>query len=105
MSGAPSPGRTSSPAGRPPLPNPSQPSARPPDEPQFGCDPARGEGLFAARAVRLAGVAGAVLGWRPGEFWGATPGELAAVLRLFAPEGEGVSRGEIERLERMFPDG
>ena len=32
-------------------------------------------------AARLAGLAGAVLGWRPGEFWDATPAELAALLK------------------------
>ena len=30
--------------------------------------------------ARLAGLAGALLGWRPDEFWRATPAELAAVL-------------------------
>ncbi|WP_409593589.1 phage tail assembly chaperone [Sphingobium sp. SA2] len=35
---------------------------------------------FAEGARRLAGVAGWLLGWRPEEFWRATPAELAAVL-------------------------
>lgn len=35
---------------------------------------------FGAIAARLAGIAGGVLGWRPGEFWAATPAELAAIL-------------------------
>ena len=37
--------------------------------------PVRAES-FAICAARLAGVAGAVLGWRPEEFWAATPAEL-----------------------------
>ena len=60
---------------------------------------------FAEAAGRLAGVAGALLGWRPDEFWKATPAELAAVLGALAPEvGEGVGRAELARLMEMFPD-
>jgi Phage tail assembly chaperone protein, TAC len=35
---------------------------------------------FGAGAVQLAGLAGRLLGWRPDEFWCATPAELAAIL-------------------------
>lgn len=35
---------------------------------------------FAPGARRLAGLAARTLGWRPGEFWSATPAELAAIL-------------------------
>lgn len=35
---------------------------------------------FAASAARLAGLAARALGWRPGEFWAATPAELALSL-------------------------
>ena len=59
---------------------------------------------FADAAGRLAGVAGALLGWRPDEFWRATPAELGAVLKALAPEAEeGVGRGELERLKALFP--
>lgn len=62
-------------------------------------------GLFSAAAGRLAGLAGALLGWRPDEFWRATPAELAAVLAALAGEApEGVTRGELERLMVIFPD-
>jgi hypothetical protein len=65
--------------------------------------------VFSDAARRLAGMAGALLGWRPDEFWSATPDELAAVLEALAGcgggAGEGVARADIERLERMFPDG
>ena len=40
---------------------------------------------FAPGAARLAGLAGRALGWRPAEFWAATPAELAVIL---APPGE-----------------
>lgn len=35
---------------------------------------------FGPVALRLSGVAARVLGWRPGDFWNATPAELAAAL-------------------------
>ena len=62
--------------------------------------------LFAEAAARLAGVAGALLGWRPDEFWRATPAELGAVLKALMPDAEeGVGRAELERLKALFPDG
>ena len=62
--------------------------------------------LFAEAAARLAGVAGALLGWRPDEFWRATPAELGAVLKALMPDAEeGVGRAELERLRALFPDG
>lgn len=60
---------------------------------------------FAVAAARLAGLAGALLGWRPNEFWKATPAELAAVLEALAPQDDGLGSGELERLMGMFPDG
>ena len=62
--------------------------------------------MFSDCAARLAGLAGAVLGWRPEEFWRATPVELACVLAAFAG-GEGGTAGavDVKRLKEMFPDG
>lgn len=62
---------------------------------------------FAGAAARLAGLAGGLLGWRPGEFWRSTPTELAAVLEAVAPAGpnEPVGTAELARLMEMFPDG
>ena len=61
--------------------------------------------LFSERAGRLAGLAGALLGWRADEFWRATPAELAGVLRALCGEGEaGASAADVERLMGMFPD-
>jgi hypothetical protein len=36
-------------------------------------------GTFAAGAARLAGVTPRLLGWRPDDFWNATPAELATI--------------------------
>lgn len=64
-------------------------------------------GLFRDDAVRLAGLAGALLGWRPDDFWRATPAELAAVLAAMSgPDAAaGADGSDLERLRRMFPDG
>lgn len=60
---------------------------------------------FSDSAAGLAGLAGALLGWRPEEFWKATPAELAAVLGALAgPSGEAAGREELERLMKLFPD-
>jgi hypothetical protein len=61
--------------------------------------------VFSEAAARLAGVAGALLGWRPEEFWRATPAELACVLRALAgPEAQAIGAGDLARLREMFPD-
>ena len=58
---------------------------------------------FGEGAARLSGLAARVLGWRPSEFWAATPAELAAV---FADEAvEPVAGEELAALMRRFPDG
>ncbi|AGH51140.1 MULTISPECIES: phage tail assembly chaperone [Sphingomonas] len=62
---------------------------------------------FAEKAARLAGMAGAIAGWRPDDFWRATPAELAAVLEALAG-GSGdraADAGDIARLKEMYPDG
>ena len=61
---------------------------------------------FSEVAARLAGLAGALLGWRPDEFWSATPAELAAVLGALMPEPPAaVSPADLARLMERFPDG
>lgn len=67
-----------------------------------------GERDFARSAARLAGLAGALLGWRPDDYWRSTPAELAAVLSALAEGGcAGPAAGaeELARLKEMFPDG
>jgi uncharacterized phage protein (TIGR02216 family) len=61
---------------------------------------------FSDAAARLAGLAGALLGWRPAEFWRATPAELGAVLgAMLGPEPAPASRADLERLMERYPDG
>lgn len=62
---------------------------------------------FAAAAARLAGFAGARLGWTPDEFWRATPEDLRAVVMMLAGEGEPapLEREALDRMMRDNPDG
>jgi len=60
---------------------------------------------FSEAAGQLAGLAGALLGWRPEEFWRATPAELGAVLgAMVGSSGEAAGRIDLERLMQRFPD-
>lgn len=58
---------------------------------------------FGPGAARLAGWAARQLGWRPAEFWAATPAELAAVL-AGDPGGGGTPATPLNRadLSRMM---
>ena len=58
---------------------------------------------FGERAVGLAGLAARALGWRPDEFWRATPAEMAAALGT--DEVEAVAGDELAALMARFPDG
>ena len=54
---------------------------------------------FAAAALRLAGIVPRVLGWRPDDFWNATPAELAAIFTANEPPGGApLTRGELAAL-------
>ncbi len=53
---------------------------------------------FAQSAFRLAGLAARSLGWRPAEFWGATPGELVCAISDPDTEVLPMSMAEIETL-------
>ena len=58
---------------------------------------------FGENASRLTGAAALLLGWRPWEFWDATPAELAAALG--ADEGAlAPDREVLAELMRRFPD-
>ncbi len=59
---------------------------------------------FGAGAARLCHAASLLLGWRPDEFWNATPAELALALLAPGGDGEAVDRATIEQLKRRFPD-
>jgi uncharacterized phage protein (TIGR02216 family) len=58
---------------------------------------------FGAAATRLAGAAGLLLGWRPDEFWRATPAELAAVFTAMG--GGDAAPIDLAGLMERFPDG
>jgi Phage tail assembly chaperone protein, TAC len=61
---------------------------------------------FSTGALRLAGLSGAVLGWRPHEFWTATPSELATIFDALTPRGEAPpTPNDVTRLLEQFPDG
>lgn len=65
-------------------------------------------GTFAQAAGRLAGVAGAVLGWSPDAFWRATPAELAAVINALTGGERGIAPPDADAIAAMreaFPDG
>jgi hypothetical protein len=59
---------------------------------------------FGERACRLAGAAALLLGWRPDEFWKATPAELATALILFEASIDGPDPDSIAALKQRFPD-
>lgn len=61
-------------------------------------------GGFGEAAVRLYGAAAAILGWRPAEFWAATPSELASALEPPSPAAEAPDQDVIAELRRRFPD-
>ena len=64
--------------------------------------------MFAQEAARLSGVTAWLLGWRPAEFWRATPGELLAILEAASGPVAGDAPPDgatIARLMERFPDG
>lgn len=65
-------------------------------------------GRFAESAVRLAGFAGAVLGWSPDQFWRATPAELGAVVAVLGGRDDSPAPPDaatLKTLQEAFPDG
>jgi uncharacterized phage protein (TIGR02216 family) len=61
--------------------------------------------MFATVASRLAGLTGVLLGWRPEEFWRATPAELETILAALAPSQDAADPALLARLKEQFPDG
>lgn len=61
--------------------------------------------MFADAARRAAHVAAAVLGWRPGEFWAATPAELVTALGLDEKPPAPADATKLAALMEAFPDG
>lgn len=60
---------------------------------------------FADAARRAAHVAATALGWRPDDFWGATPAELRTALGLDEPPASAaVDAGGLAALMEQYPD-
>lgn len=55
-------------------------------------------GTFGAGALRHFRLAAQMLGWRPNEFWTATPAELGAALAPPDGGGHGLDRGQLNRM-------
>ncbi|AKM09283.1 phage tail assembly chaperone [Croceicoccus naphthovorans] len=55
---------------------------------------------FTTDAARLCGQCALIMGWRPDEFWAATPAEIASIFNAFqAPkQNASVSRADLDRL-------
>jgi uncharacterized phage protein (TIGR02216 family) len=49
-------------------------------------------------------LASVLLGWRPGEFWDATPTELTIALQPPSTSIDAPDRATIDELLRRFPD-
>ena len=63
------------------------------------------DGRFGNAATRLCGQCALLLGWRPAEFWAATPAELACVLSAYAPREEAPPDAvALQKLMELFPD-
>jgi tail assembly chaperone len=63
---------------------------------------------FAQAASRLAGLAGALFGWLPDDFWAATPAELSAILAALSDDGNqsvSAAPADLAQLMEQFPDG
>ena len=61
---------------------------------------------FAQGAAELARLAARLLGWRPDDFWQATPAELATILAPDPEDGaQAVSRRDMQTLMERDPDG
>lgn len=53
---------------------------------------------FGPAALRLYALAARLLGWRPAEFWAATPAELAAALAPPEEAGPLMGRDDLNRM-------
>lgn len=60
---------------------------------------------FAEHAARLCGHCAWVLGWRPADFWAATPAELASILSVAISPDTPPAAAELQKLMELFPDG
>lgn len=63
--------------------------------------------LFSSSALALAGVMARVAGWRPEEYWAATPADVRAALAGWIDEETEAppDRAALAALMEAFPDG
>jgi hypothetical protein len=60
---------------------------------------------FANVAAQLAARTALTLGWRPDDFWNATPAELLGILQAIAGDDEAPPSADImQQLMTQFPD-
>jgi uncharacterized phage protein (TIGR02216 family) len=60
---------------------------------------------FGPRAAQLNAAASQLLGWKPDDFWSATPAELALALRSIGQaEDAAIDADALSELRRRFPD-
>lgn len=60
---------------------------------------------FSLIALQLCGQCALLLGWRPDEFWGTTPAELACILNAMTAQTETPpDAGDLQKLMELFPD-
>ena len=59
---------------------------------------------FAESARQLAGHTALLLGWRPDEFWNATPAELATIVAALSPTSEAADGAMLSQMMELFPD-
>jgi Phage tail assembly chaperone protein, TAC len=60
---------------------------------------------FTDTAVKLFGQSAVLLGWRPDEFWDATPAELACVLSAMLTQSDTPpDTDDLQKLMELFPD-
>lgn len=60
--------------------------------------------MFGDMAARLCGLAANQLGWRPDEFWHATPAELAGCLQIGENNEAALTSVELTALRAQYPD-
>lgn len=61
---------------------------------------------FTDNAAQLAGQAALAFGWRPSDFWDATPTELMTIILAMTPSDTSPPTNEIiTQLMEQFPDG
>lgn len=60
---------------------------------------------FSESAQRLSGQTALIMGWRPDEFWSATPEELACILAEMMPKSDDILDSKsVRELMAKFPD-